>query len=70
MPLVKAKLLGFYRGSRVRPGETFMYSRTKLPKWVELVVATPEAEPEAEASVEAPAKKSGKKKAEDNDLTG
>lgn len=66
MPLVKAKLLGFYRGSRVRPGETFMYSRTKLPKWVELVVATPETEPEAEA----PAKKSGKKKAEDNDLTG
>ena len=28
-----ARLMGFYKGSRIRPGETFEFSGEKLPKW-------------------------------------
>lgn len=53
MPLVKAKLVGFRNGVRVRPGTVFEWPEgKKLAKWVELhkpAAAPKAAAPEAQA---------------------
>jgi hypothetical protein len=48
---VRAKFMGFYGGSRVRPGQTFTVKRSELAKWMEPV--TPDAPDELAAAREA-----------------
>lgn len=55
---VKAKVLGFYGGSRRRPGEVFEVPEGAKAKWFEPVSAAP-AEPEAKP------RKAGKGKAQE-----
>jgi hypothetical protein len=52
MKIVKATALGFYKGSRVRPGTVFSVPDTMTGSWFELVErrgAEPTAEPEPAA---------------------
>lgn len=59
MPLVKAKLPGFFKGARVRKDKVFEWPEgKKLAKWVELYKpAKAEASVEAKAEEAPPAKK-------------
>lgn len=71
MPVLKAKIMGFYGKRRIRPGETFVYpSGVKLPKWATVVPEVQkEATPESEKPVKAAAKPAAKLKPSDSDLT-
>lgn len=55
MKIVKATALGFYKGSRVRPGTVFSVPDSMTGSWFELVERRgpePEPEPAAEPAVE------------------
>jgi hypothetical protein len=55
MKIVKATALGFYKGSRVRPGTVFSVPDNMAGSWFELVErrgAEPEPEPAAEPAAE------------------
>jgi hypothetical protein len=55
MKIVKATALGFYKGSRVRPGTVFSVPDSMAGSWFELVErrgSEPEPEPTAEPAVE------------------
>ena len=59
MKIVKATALGFYKGSRVRPGTVFSVPDTMTGSWFELVerrgsepIAQPAVEPTAQPAVE------------------
>ncbi len=60
---VRARLDGFYKGSRIRAGSTFFVADgTKLGKWME-----PVTKAEKPAAKPAPVKNGNGKKADDND---
>lgn len=61
-----ARLMGFYKGERIRPGQTFEFEGAKLPKWAFLAGTkdpTPVKQPELGDTKPAAAQQAAKAKA-------